>query len=177
MLVRFIETHIWCSPAASMGKVFSKGTMTSANPSVWKKTALPLVPWRTPWCWTIQFLPICLCDFPAVAPALKLIGSESKKVCVWAFKKELPGAPGIFCFPQPQFWWFLQPQIMGTSLPGLDPWARGLGMGLLSLAPQEGTLQPRYASQFLSATDECVTSPFCTSALPTSLDVASTLIP
>ena len=52
--------------------------------------------------------------------------------------------------------------------------AAGVGLGVL--APLEGTLQPRYHSQFLCTTCGCGTGPFCVSVPPTSLDVASLIL-
>ena len=69
--------------------------------------------------------------------------------------------------------WFLQPEVMETSLPGTGTmgWGTWCGTGIL---PSQGEhLQLRYPSQFLSATHWCGTSPFHISTPPTRLNAAS----
>ena len=51
-----------------------------------------------------------------------------------------------------------------------------LDMELETIAPQKGSLQLTYPSQFLSATQGYKTSPFGVSAPPTSLDETSLFI-
>ena len=49
--------------------------------------------------------------------------------------------------------WLSQPEVWGLPFSTLKPLTGGLGVGLGLLAPWEGSLQWRYLSQFLSATD------------------------
>ena len=100
--------------------------------------------------------------FPATTQALQLRGRESK------LSPPSHQTQSSICFYNQMLW--------GLAFLVLEPWAGGPGVGLGPLTLHKGPLQPRYPSQFLSATHECRTSLFCVFSPPTSPNVAS-LIP
>ena len=66
--------------------------------------------------------------------------SQREWVCVSPESSVGPlrGVPWEACsfFHCPNPHWFLQPEVMGTYLPVLEPWARWSGLGLGSLTPE-----------------------------------------
>ena len=140
VIARLIEIQMWHPTASSVGGL-RKGTMTSVSTSVWKKVAQPalalmsdssvpphmsLVPFKLlPQCWSSE----------QVSPSKSMNGP---------FKRICPGLqkPSISLSPNPH--WFLQPEVMGTSLPG-----QGFGVGLGPLPPKVQTPQQRYLSIFI----------------------------
>ena len=107
------------------------------NEPAWK-------PWRfvweedvsqhLPWYQTLQVLPICHCCPSSCCP-----DAEDQRMCV--SPKSVAGSLrgdsweswNFFCHSNPH--WFLQPEVMGIYLPGVEPWAgwSGLGLGSLTL--------------------------------------------
>ena len=133
-----------------------------------------------PWCQMIQFLPVCSW---CLLSCCHSFGAQRERV--WVHPCPLKGITWdsrSFCLTQPQSHWFLQPEVMGTSLLGTETLGWGVGsgcsgVGLGPFTPQGGPPQLRYPSWFLSATGGYGTSLFRVSAFPTSLDVASFLNP
>ena len=113
----------------SLAEGFRKGTMSSAHLSVWEK-ALPQL---LPWCQTFPFLFVCNCCLSSHYPSA---GAQREWVWVSLSVGSLRGTAwdsrsffhrlGSCCF--------LQPEVMGTFLPGIEPWAGwpGIGLGLLT---------------------------------------------
>ena len=109
-----------------------KGTMVLASISFWDKT----VPQLLPWIQTIQLYPYVSGVFLSVAPMMEPKGSQSKlRLCVGPLRGIAYGSSS-FCLPQPQSSWFLQPEVMGTSLHGTGTLGWGPDMGLGCLTPQ-----------------------------------------
>ena len=107
-------------------------------PDTFSSPRMPLVPFKLlPWCWNLERM------------------SLSKSLCplrrtAWEFSS---------FFHQLNSCWFLQPEVMGTYLPGNGI----LGCGAGTAHSQD------ILSKFSSTTGECGTSPFRICALPSSL--------
>ena len=82
---------------------------------------------------------------------------------MWVLQEELLGAPAVFS-PLTQSHWFLQPEVVGTYLPGPGTLGGGPGVRLGLLASEIIPLE------FLSTTHGCWSSLFQIHAPPTSLD-------
>ena len=98
-----------------------KGTMGSANTSALEKAVSQLLPW----CWTIQFLSICLCCLPIYCHTS---GAQREWVRVNLFMNPLRGMAldsSSFCFPLPQFLLTLRSEVVDTYL----SWTGTLGWG------------------------------------------------
>ena len=124
-IVSQVDMH---PPAGSGG--LSKGTMASASTSVWEKAA-----------------PLALSLKPdnSVPPHMSLVPFEllpqcqssegvslSKSVC-WPFKRNAWDSKSPVSLSHSPCW-FLQPEVMGTYLPGTGTlgWGPGVGLGLLT---------------------------------------------
>ena len=80
VLARLMESQIWHQPVSYVEGGFRKGTMASAHLSV-RKNAVPQL---SPWCQTLQFLPVCHWCLSSCYPGAggsEVGGSESKPVC------------------------------------------------------------------------------------------------
>ena len=102
VLARLMESQIWHQLAGSMGGAFRKGTIASAHLDA-RHFSFPLC---------------VICAFRAATPVLELRGSKSEWVslCVESFRGSAWGSRSFF--HQLNSCWFLQPEIVGTYLPG-----------------------------------------------------------
>ena len=91
------------------------------------------VPWHSPCCQTLQFLPVCHWCPSSFCPSA---GAQGEWVCV-SPKSILDSLRGdawesrsFFCCPNPH--WFLQPEVMGIYLPGAGTlgWGAWCGAGI-----------------------------------------------
>ena len=114
----------------------------------------------SPWCQTIQVLPMCLWCLENSSP-----GSRAQREWVWVSPCMDPwrGTTWVsrsFHFPQPRCLLFYYSQkLWGLLSLTLGPWTRGHGMGLGPLPPQP------LPSWFIYAPRVCGTSRFYVSAL------------
>lgn len=117
--------------------------------------------------------------FPAAAPALELRASESVSKSVCGLSKRSAWECSHPHLTQPQAPRCSQPEIQGTFLPGSETlgWGTWCGAGTPRSSGWEGPPQLRYLSQYSMVTHRCGTTPFCVSAPPTNLNVASSLCP
>ena len=105
---------------------------------------MPLVSFKLlPWCWSSEAV------------------SLSRWVCVGSLRGTAWGSRSFF--PQLNPHYFLQPEVVGTYLPGTGPWAGGPCVGL-------GLLTPEISLRIFIHNTWCVASPLCICAPPTSLD-------
>ena len=126
---------------------------------VWEE----VVSWHSPWCQTLHFLPVCHWCPSSCCP-----GAEAQRMWVWVSPKSIAvplrrdSRESFSFFGHPNPHWFLQPEVMGTYLPGSGTlgWVVWCGAGNPSFE--------RYPSRFLFTTHgcrtACSTSP-CLSAL------------
>ena len=117
-----------CWLCSSVGGGFRKWTMASACLSVWEEA----VPQVSSWCPTLQFLPVCHWCLSSCHPGagVQMGVSLSKSVCRF-FKRNYLGLQK-FLWLSPC--WFLQPEVMGTYLPGTGilGWGTWCGRGTSS---------------------------------------------
>ena len=123
----------------------------------------------------IKFFPVCLWCLSSCSPsvAAQMGMSPTKSV---PFKRNCLGhlKPSVSLSHSAH--WFLQPEDMGTSLPGTGTLGWRAWCGDATLAPQGGPLQLRYLSQFYLP--HMSVEPACSvPTLHTSLSVAFALIP
>nr|KAF6379177.1 hypothetical protein mMyoMyo1_009997 [Myotis myotis] len=118
--------------------------------------------------------PVLPCMSPKPPPGA---GAQRKLNCVSSRAGPLrgtPGTPAASISLSHNSHWFLQPEVMGTSLPsfGTLDWGSGVGLGSLFLMGGLGDIPPdsRYATR------ACWISPFCASTPPTSLNALSSLL-
>ena len=127
-----METQIWCLPVGFVRGGLIKGTVSSASTSIWEKAVPPA---------------LALMLGNSVSPSVFLVPfrllpqhwnsegvSLSKSVCR-PFKKNCLGCqkPSLSLSLNPC--WFLQPELMGTSLPGTGTLVWGPCVELGPLAP------------------------------------------
>ena len=151
-----------CHPPADynfMGRGFRKGTMASAHLSVLEKA----VPQFLPWCQTFQFFPVCHWYLSSPYPGT---GAQREYVRVSLYVGSLRRTAWdsriFFHWLNP--YWFLQPEVMETYLPGTGTlgWRAWCGAG----TPHSWDSPP----EFLPTTHACGTSLFRIPAPPTSVD-------
>ena len=110
---------------------FRKRTMASACLSIWDKA----VPQLLSLCQTLHFLPVCHWCLWSCYPGS---GAQSKRVwvnlCVGSSRRTAWDSRSFF--HQLNLHWCLQPEVMGTYLPGTGILGWGPGMGLGLLAPE-----------------------------------------
>ena len=155
-----MESELWHLPAGSVAlwAWVQKRDNGLFLLSVWEKA----VPQISPWYQTLQFLPVChwclLSCFPHAGAQREWVW-----VSLLATLLRWTAWDSRSFFHQLNPCWFLQPEVMGTYLPGtgtLD-WGPGLGLGLLT---------PKIPPEFLSTTCGFETSCFHISTSPTVLD-------
>ena len=143
---------------ALWGRGFRKGT-ASAHISVWERA----VPQLLPWCQTLQFLPVCHWCLSNCCPDAR---AQREWVCVspcvGSLRGTVWGSSSFFHRLNPH--WFLQPEVVGTYLPGTGT----LGWGAWCGAGTPCSLDS--PSEFSRTTREWGTSLFCICAPPASLD-------
>ena len=139
---------------------FRKGTV--AHLSVWEKT----VPQLLPWWQTLQFFFVCHWCLSSCYP-----GAEAQREWVWVslcvgfLRGTAWDSRNFFHGLNPC--WFLQPEVMGTYLPGTGALAGGGGGGWCWAGSScSWDIPPK----FLSTTCGWETSPLHVCAPPTSLD-------
>ena len=100
-------------------------------PGLWSFAQEEAVSWHSPWCQSLQYLPICYWFPSSCCP-----GAESQREWVYVSPKSFAGSLGgvswgshsFFCHPRPH--WFLQAEVMGTYLPGTLSWVVWSGAGI-----------------------------------------------
>ena len=154
---RLMEFQIWLPLAGSVALSFCGGrahkkTMASASTSACEKSAPQLLPW----CWSIQFLPVCLQCWSSegVSPVNRYVGPlrgtawESNSYCFLSFN--------VHCFSQPE--------VMRNYLPGTGTLGCGVWCGV-------GTPCFNISLPICMCHSGNRTRPFHVSAPLTSLDV------
>ena len=117
----------------------------------------------SPWCQTLQFLPVCHGAFQSATAVLELRSSESEKVspCVGSLRGTA-GAPTVSSTDS------IPTGFEAGSCGALSSWSRNPGLGGLvwERTPHFWDIP----SEFLSTTHGWETSQFCICTPPTSLD-------
>ena len=95
------------------------------------------VPQHSPWCQTLQFLPICHWCPSSCCPGA---GTQREWICISpkSFLGRLRGDAWDSCtfFCCPNTAWILHAEAIGTYLPGTGTLGWGIWVGLRSLAPE-----------------------------------------
>ena len=148
---------------------FRKGTMASAHLFVWEKAVLQLLPW----CQTFQFFLVCCWCLSSCYPGARAqSGWVWVSLCVGSLRGTAWISRCFFHWLNPH--WFLQPEIVGTYVPGTGILGWGAWWrGYLVWEAWYGVSIPHswvIPLEFLSTICGSGTSPFCISAPPTSLD-------
>ena len=128
--------------------------MASAPLSVWEKA----IPQLSPWCWILQFFPVCHQCLSSCYPSA---GAQREWVwvclCGGSLRGNTWGSSGFLHQLNPC--WSLQPEVVGTYLPdtGTLGWGAWCGAGT--------SCSWDILPEFLSTTGRCEISPFhiCTS--------------
>ena len=118
MWTRLVESPIWCyccMPLCGVG--LRKGTVLL--PGLWSFVWEETVSWHSPWYHTLQFLPTyhwCFSSCSWGAGVQREWVYISPKSIVGPLRRDAWESNSFLCHPNPH--WFLQPEVMGTYLPG-----------------------------------------------------------
>ena len=129
---RLRESLLWCCHSVVLcAGGLRKGTMLL--PGLWNFIQEEAVPWHSPWCQTLQFLPVwhwCPSSCCPDAVAQKEWVCVSPKSILGPWRGDSWEFHCFFHCPNPH--WFLQPEVMGTYLPGTDTlgWVVWCGAGI-----------------------------------------------
>ena len=148
VLTRLMESQVWHQLSSSVVLWFRKGTMASAllDDRHFSFSQYAMVSFKLlPWCWSPEGV------------------SLSRWVCVWVLQEEHLGASEVSSTNSIPAG-FLQPEVVGTFLPGTETlcWGAWCWAG----TPCSQDIPP----EFFSSTYEYGTSLFCICAPSTSLD-------
>ena len=116
-----------CQPCGSVWGKIRIGTVSSACLSLWEKA----VPQLSHWCQTLQFLPVFHRCLSRCYPSA---GAQREWVWVSPCVGSLSGTAWVRAVSSTiNLRWFLQPEVMGTYLPGIGTlcWGAWYGAGLL----------------------------------------------
>ena len=147
------------SGAVVWGRKLRKGTLASATTSLWEKVS----PWLSPWCQTIQLLPVCLW---CLSICCSHAGAQTEWVSVSLCRgplRELPGNLAVSVFHSLDFY---HQKVCAPIFLALKPWTGEPSVGVGPLTPEISL--PIFIRH---------TRTFRISSAPTSLDVVSSLIP
>ena len=133
MWTRLIEAKIWCHCSVALcGEGLRKWLWLL--PSLWGFVQEEAVPWHLHQCLTLPFLPMYHWCPSSCCPSA---GAQREWVCVSPFqsisgslRRDAWESCQFFFHPNPH--WFLQPEVMGTYLPGTGTmcWVVWCGAGI-----------------------------------------------
>ena len=163
-----METQVWCRHSASVwGGSLRKGTMASASTFIWKKAApqaLTLMPDNSvpPW---LSLVPLSCCPSAGLRVG-ESVPEPCKRNCLGLHQPSdcTASVPAVF-----------HSQKLWGLFPALEPWAGGLEWA--GTPDSSGGTSEAQISLPIFISPMWGTNSFLISVPPTSLNVASSLIP